>query len=283
MLTWGNNDSGELGNGQFIRQLEPVEVDQSGVLTGKSISNISAGNSNNLALCSDGSLATWGEGSSGRLGTGSGFSDSTTPVLIGNSDLLVHRKVTSISSGGSHSLVISAVPLNSKLAALSLSSGSLNPPFSPEILNYVASMPGIASGVTVTPTAQSPFSTIYVDGDPVDSGMPSPTVTLSAASDSISIQVESENGQSATTYTVTTPTNITRGFVSASDAPDPLSSYDASGWQATFTLGFHPPTGTSLSVIDNTGIGFIQGRFTNVSQGQVVELPLSNEKFTHFS
>ena len=278
LLTWGNNILGQLGNGQTGNQTTPVEVDQTGVLAGKSVARVTAGGVSNFALCSDGTLASWGGNADGQLGTGTG-SLSRIPVLVKTSGVLAAREVVSISAGGSHSLVISAVPLNSKLSGLALSSGILNPPFSPDVHTYVASMPGTAAGVTVTPTSQSPFSAIHVNGVAVVSGSPSQPAILSGSDISISIVVQSENGAPAITYTVTTPTGINANFLSDADVPATLAGYEPSGWQASLTLGFAPALGTNLTVINNTSLGFIQGRFTNLAHGQVLELPFNNKNY----
>ena len=55
-------------------------------------------------------------------------------------------------------------------------------------------------------------------------------------------------------------------YNSATDVPVTASSYSASG-SATLTLNFAPATGTSLTVVNNTGLGFISRTFSNLAQG----------------
>src|ERR1035437_7661874 len=62
--------------------------------------------------------------------------------------------------------------------------------------------------------------------------------------------------------------NVTYGTVW--DVPITASSYTATGNTIQFTLDCIPPTGTNLTVIRNTGLRFIQGTFSNLSQGQMV-------------
>lgn len=50
------------------------------------------------------------------------------------------------------------------------------------------------------------------------------------------------------------------------------SSYNAKGNEISLSLGFAPSTGQSLTVVKNTGIQFISGKFTNLAQGQSVKL-----------
>jgi len=57
----------------------------------------------------------------------------------------------------------------------------------------------------------------------------------------------------------------------ASDVPVTAASYTASG-TVNFTLNFAPPMGTNLTVVNNTGLGFISGTFSNLAQGQSVLL-----------
>lgn len=84
-MAWGNNSSGQLGDGSTTHRLLPVQV--SG-LTG--VADIAAGNtqdlahpSHSLALKSDGTVWAWGSNSSGQLGNGT-TTDSETPVQVVN-------------------------------------------------------------------------------------------------------------------------------------------------------------------------------------------------------
>ena len=57
---WGNNSSGELGNGELLTQLKPAAATTSGVLAGKTLFAIAAGQSHSLALTSEGKVYAWG-------------------------------------------------------------------------------------------------------------------------------------------------------------------------------------------------------------------------------
>ena len=72
---------GQLGNGSSATSSVPVVVDRSGVLAGKTVIAMAAGNYHSLALCSDGTLAAWGYNDSGQLGNGSTIA-SKVPVLV---------------------------------------------------------------------------------------------------------------------------------------------------------------------------------------------------------
>lgn len=78
---WGNGNYGQLGNNSTSVSSVPVEVDRSGVLSGKTVTSIAAGFSHCLATCSDGTVAAWGYNNSGQLGDGS-TSQSAVPVAV---------------------------------------------------------------------------------------------------------------------------------------------------------------------------------------------------------
>jgi Regulator of chromosome condensation (RCC1) repeat len=63
------------------------------------------------------------------------------------------------------------------------------------------------------------------------------------------------------------------------DIPVTADSYAATGNTVNFTLNFAPAVGTELMVVKNTGLGFIDGSFSNLAQGQVVALSFSGTVF----
>lgn len=74
---------------------------------------------------------------------------------------------------------------------------------------------------------------------------------------------------------------INHTFVSASASPPVTASgYTASG-TATLTLGFAPPVGTRLIVVENTGLPFIQGSFANLAHGDIIALTFGATSY-HF-
>ncbi|MFZ2322492.1 MAG: T9SS type A sorting domain-containing protein [Ignavibacteriaceae bacterium] len=85
VYTWGNNGLGELGNGTTTSSNVPVAVITSGVLSGKTITQVAAGNSS-IALASDGTVYTWGWNSLGQLGNGTN-TDSNVPVEVDQSGM----------------------------------------------------------------------------------------------------------------------------------------------------------------------------------------------------
>ena len=86
VLTWGDNQTGVLGNGTTVASSTPVRVCAVGqtapcssFLTG--VTAIAAGRSHMLALLTDGSVVSWGRNNKGQLGDGS-FDPRSTPVRV---------------------------------------------------------------------------------------------------------------------------------------------------------------------------------------------------------
>jgi hypothetical protein len=112
-----------------------------------------------------------------------------------------------------------------------------------------------------------------VNGVEIEPGTSSADIPLSSPTTDVSVLVTAESGHKTTySFTVLTVSDINAVFTSESSIPVVFPSYNATGLAANFTLGFLPTTGTNLTVINNTGIDFITGRFTNLAQGQVVAL-----------
>jgi alpha-tubulin suppressor-like RCC1 family protein len=78
---WGSNNSGQLGNGTNTSSNTPILVDTSGVLSGKTITNVYAGFESGYALDNTGTLYSWGLNTYGKLGNNS-LIDSNIPVAV---------------------------------------------------------------------------------------------------------------------------------------------------------------------------------------------------------
>jgi alpha-tubulin suppressor-like RCC1 family protein len=105
LAAWGYNTDGELGNNSTTNKSVPVLVNTSGVLSGKTVAAIAAGGSHSLAVCSDGTLASWGSNNYDQLGNDGGTS-SSVPVLVDTTGVLSGKTVVSIAAGGAHSLAL---------------------------------------------------------------------------------------------------------------------------------------------------------------------------------
>ncbi|MQY14335.1 hypothetical protein SRB5_44990 [Streptomyces sp. RB5] len=101
VLAWGDNRSGQLGDGTTDDRREPVEVR---LPEGVRITDVSGGGFHSLALASDGRLFAWGRNAEGQLGDGSD-EDQHLPVEV---DLPPGVTVTAISAGNVHSLALTS-------------------------------------------------------------------------------------------------------------------------------------------------------------------------------
>lgn len=107
LVSWGSNSAGELGNGTTADSALPVEVDRTGVLAGKTIVDIAAGLAFSAAVCSDGTLATWGYNAGGRLGIGSpSAAGSAVPVSVDTSGALLGKTPVSLAVGETYAMAI---------------------------------------------------------------------------------------------------------------------------------------------------------------------------------
>jgi alpha-tubulin suppressor-like RCC1 family protein len=113
VAAWGQNTSGQLGNGTGTNSNVPVEVCAVGAAAPCSAGNgnvlegvraVSAGGDHSLALLSNGTVVAWGSNGSGELGNGTTTS-SQVPVKV-NLSLPSGVTVTAISAGLEHSLAL---------------------------------------------------------------------------------------------------------------------------------------------------------------------------------
>ena len=90
---WGQNERGQLGNGAYDNADVPTKVDDSGVLKGKTIVDITALSGHVCVLDDEGSLYCWGENDLGQLGNGT-FVNSPVPVSVENEDTLKFKLIS---------------------------------------------------------------------------------------------------------------------------------------------------------------------------------------------
>jgi alpha-tubulin suppressor-like RCC1 family protein len=271
----GDNSRGQLGNNSVIGNL-PVAVDTSGLLAGKTVVSVAAGKYHSLARCSDGTLAAWGDNSSGQLGNNS-TTQSMPPVAVNGGILGSGERFADVASGfsASHSLGLIAswpIPVASAQGVTNLTPRS-------------ATLHGV-----VNPNGNA--STAFFEYG-LDTSYGSTADTTLAPNDGLApqnVSVNLTNLSPGTTYhyrltianlyknvvttdaTFTTAVEVATIYNSPLDVPVTASSVLAAGGTFNATLNFAPNAGTNLMVVNNTGVGFINGQFNNLAQGQLVTL-----------
>lgn len=101
---WGANIDGQLGNASNTNSNVPVAVSTAGVLTGKTIKQISSGYLMSCAVASDDQAYCWGANTYGKLGDGT-MNPTNVPVAVSTSGVLSGKTIKTIASGYNHSCV----------------------------------------------------------------------------------------------------------------------------------------------------------------------------------
>lgn len=278
LVAWGANDFGVYGDNSSTASRVPVAVPAFGALAGRTITSIKAGNRHSLAVCADGSLATWGANSYGQLANGQNIA-SSVPVAVSTATLGTGERFTAVAPGpdANHTMAVVALPNVSGLSgltALSLSMGTLSPAFSPNTATYTANVPNATRSITVTPTALNADVRLTLNGEPATTGVASAPIPLAEGANTITLVATSPDGTTVKTHTLVVTRGITLNapLASATSVPVTATDYTASSSVINLTLGYAPATGATLMVINNTGAAFIAGQFTNLAQSQVVSL-----------
>ncbi len=99
---WGDSRQGQVGDGtSATSRTSPVLT---AGMTGKTITQISAGGPHALALDSDGKVYSWGQNAQGQIGDGT-TNARRTPAVV-TSGVMAGKTITQISAGYYHSIVI---------------------------------------------------------------------------------------------------------------------------------------------------------------------------------
>lgn len=149
--------------------------------------------------------------------------------------------------GGGVSLGQIELSSNSELGAISISAGTLVPPFSTSETTYTASVPYSASTFTLSGSLSSPKATLQINGGTPVSGAFNVPVALTVGTNTITAVVRAEDG-SEKTYTFT----VTRAAIST----------DASLTSLTLSSGSLSPSFSSGVTAYAVSISDIPQNFT---------------------
>ncbi len=104
VLAWGQNSSGQLGDGTTTSHPTPVQLSATSI---SSVSTVAAGDSFSLALKSDGTVWTWGFNGGGQLATGDTLQHlAPTPVKDATGAIFGGASAISASAAGNFSLAV---------------------------------------------------------------------------------------------------------------------------------------------------------------------------------
>lgn len=307
LAAWGWNGSGELGNGTVSNSSAPlpVAVDQSGALSGKTVDVLVAGLSAGMARTTDGKLAAWGRNWANLFVPGN-VGGSTSPVAVSTASLPAGARFASVASGpsASHGLAIVALPTSPRLVVKLSAGAGLTSDVS--ILDFGdVELHGTAhQTLTVSNTGNALLSFTGGGISGVNSsefGISHLPVSLNAGASAtvdVTFSPLTDKNKLATLTLASNdldhplftlglkgsgvapvPAVLVANYQGVQDVPFAASKVTITGASVNISLGFAPPVGTTLTMVNNTGSDFIKGTFSNLSQGQVVTLTYNGKSY----
>lgn len=104
---WGYNNVCQLGNNSTANSNVPVAVKADGVLSGKTIKQVSVGEYHTCVIASDDKVYCWGRNTSNELGDGNNV-DSNVPVAVKADGVLAGKTIKQVSAGAFHTCAIAS-------------------------------------------------------------------------------------------------------------------------------------------------------------------------------
>lgn len=295
---WGSNSFGELGDNSLTQRLVPVTVVNSRVLSGKGIAFVAAGESHSMATCTDGSAAAWGRNDSGQVGDNTVVTPRDEPVLVNRSAMATGVRFMVLSSGpvSQHSIALVGGPrpeieveldgtaLTDQVSSLDFGTGLVGAAVSPRTFTIRNIGTGDLTGISVPSVGDflvtNLGATTLLEGESTTfevnfkaGGVGARGAILQIASN------DTDENPFDLTFTGTGTSSLSATWTSSSDIPLTVTSVNPTGDSISFSLGYAPSPGTTLTVIRNTGPAFFGGVFTNLPQGQLVPLTFGGNTY----
>ena len=186
---WGLGAGGQLGNNGIANSAVPVAVDTSGVLAGRTLTDISAATGYVCAVDSIGKAYCWGYNDRGQLGNNS-TAGSTVPVAVDTADVLAGRVLTSISSGPVEAHTCALASTGRAYCWGSGSDGQLgNNQTADSQVPVEVYTSGVLSGATLTAIETGYGHTVALTGGPPPASVPQPPTGVSGTAGNASVAV----------------------------------------------------------------------------------------------
>ncbi len=289
LVAWGYNADGELGTASYVSASnEPgLVVQSSGALMGKRVASIAAGSANSYALCTDGTLASWGFDGRGELGTYYYYSNSQTPIAVDTSVLSTGEMYSAIASG----------PLAHHAVAVI---GSPDIIYTPTVSAPVSFLTSTSATLTGLVNAHGSATTVaFVYGLDTSYGSSAPAFfSPNNGTTPQFVSVALTGLQTGVTYHYSLTANNQYGSVAtADDTFTPLGTFSPTfansqtiGLTATdfaaagntlgpVTFNFAPMRGGVYILVKNNGSGPVNGIFNGLPQGAVVSTTVGGRTY----
>lgn len=169
---------------------------------------------------------------------------------------------------------------NADLATLTVNTGAFTPLFAPETTLYRMTVPFPAEALRIGPVAADATASVTVNGDAVPSGGTSQSIALPVGSISIPTIVTAQDSRFTKSYELRVtrlPQKIV--YLDGTEIPISADGFVAEGQRIDIELAYHPSVGTELTVVNNTGLEFIEGRFFGLEQAQILVLPYEDVNY----
>ncbi len=162
---------------------------------------------------------------------------------------------------------------NANLASLSTDGASFSPAFSSSRLSYHLTVPFATASIRLTPVTEDSNATVKVNDTLVLSGAATAPLPLAVGTTSLITSVTAQDARFTRDYVIQVtrlPQLVT--YLTGAEVPISADGFVVGPNRLDIALGYAPLPGTTLTVVENTSIGFIEGSFSNLGQGQIVVL-----------